>query len=100
MEAGPGFALLSTMVASFAEMGITTVFEGIEEGWQLELAEKSGASMVQGYVLARPELVPASFSVFRKTSSEAGPDRAVVAAPPAPAQSARPVRAFGRRTRS
>lgn len=56
METGPGFALLSTMVSAFEEQGIKTVFEGIEELWQLELAEKSGASMVQGYVLARPEI--------------------------------------------
>ena len=56
METGPGFALLSTMVSAFTEQGIKTVFEGIEESWQLELAEKSGASMVQGYVLARPQI--------------------------------------------
>ena len=62
MDSGPGYALLTTMVSTFAEQGIRTVFEGIEEGWQLELAEKSGASMVQGFVLARPELAPTSFS--------------------------------------
>ena len=66
MESGPGFALLHAMVATFAEQGIETVFEGIEEGWQLELAERSGASMVQGYVLARPEIAPTSFAQFRQ----------------------------------
>ncbi|RUZ52594.1 EAL domain-containing protein, partial [Mesorhizobium sp. M7A.F.Ca.US.003.02.2.1] len=66
MESGAGFALLTTMVKNFEEQGIHTVFEGIEEGWQLELAEKSGASMVQGFVLARPELAPTSFGVFDK----------------------------------
>ena len=65
MDTGPGFALLSAMVSTFAEQGIRTVFEGIEEGWQLELAEKSGASMVQGFVLARPELAPTEFLRFR-----------------------------------
>ncbi len=64
MDSGAGFALLTTMVHTFEEQGIRTVFEGIEEGWQLDLAEKSGASMVQGYVLARPELAPTSFRVF------------------------------------
>ena len=64
MESGPGFALLSAMVDTFAARGISTVFEGIEEGWQLDLAERSGASMVQGFVLARPELAPTRFSVF------------------------------------
>ena len=70
MESGPGFALLSTMVSQFAGRGISTVFEGIEEGWQLDLAERSGASMVQGYVLARPELAPTSFAVFRSGRPE------------------------------
>ncbi len=101
MESGPGFALLAAMVSTFAAQGIRTVFEGIEEGWQLELAEKSGASMVQGYALARPELAPTSFSVFRSQGANAGPD--VSAAPlaqprPNPARSAtRPARSFGRR---
>jgi len=62
METGPGFALLAAMVSSFGDQGIETVFEGIEEGWQLELAEKAGASMAQGFVLARPEIVPAVFA--------------------------------------
>jgi len=60
MESGAGFALLTAMVKSFEEQGIHTVFEGIEENWQLELAEKSGASMVQGFVLARPEIASLS----------------------------------------
>ncbi|WP_442582739.1 EAL domain-containing protein [Mesorhizobium sp. ASY16-5R] len=64
MESGPGFGLLSAMVEIFTGRGITTVFEGIEENWQLELAERSGASMVQGYVLARPEIAPTSFASF------------------------------------
>jgi EAL domain-containing protein (putative c-di-GMP-specific phosphodiesterase class I) len=64
MDSGPGFGLLSAMVEIFAGQGIETVFEGIEETWQLDLAEKSGASMVQGFVLARPELVPTSFATF------------------------------------
>jgi EAL domain-containing protein (putative c-di-GMP-specific phosphodiesterase class I) len=68
MDSGPGFALLSTMVQTFAGQGIATVFEGIEESWQLDLAERSGASMVQGYVLARPEIVPTRFAIFRSAS--------------------------------
>ena len=67
MDSKPGFALLSVMVETFASRGIKTVFEGIEEPWQLDLAEQSGAHMVQGYVLARPELAPTSFSVFART---------------------------------
>lgn len=64
MESGAGFALLKTMVATFNDQGIKTVFEGIEETWQLDLAEESGASMVQGYVLARPQLAPTEFGIF------------------------------------
>jgi EAL domain-containing protein (putative c-di-GMP-specific phosphodiesterase class I) len=66
MESGPGFSLLTTMVERFEAQGIRTVFEGIEENWQLELAEKSGASMVQGFVLARPALVPHQFRAVPK----------------------------------
>lgn len=62
MDSGPGYALLATMVSTFAEQGIRTVFEGIEESWQVELAEKTGVTMVQGFALARPELAPADFS--------------------------------------
>ncbi|NGN41211.1 EAL domain-containing protein [Mesorhizobium sp. CGMCC 1.15528] len=67
METGAGFALLTSMVENFAEQGIMTVFEGIEEGWQLDLAERSGASMVQGFVLARPETVVAVASPLPET---------------------------------
>ena len=101
MESGVGFALLATMVRTFEDQGIRTVFEGIEEGWQLDLAEKSGASMVQGYVLARPELAPTSFRVFAEVA------RPVVVPPPneppsaaVPAHGGRPARAFGRRVAS
>ncbi|MEO4001283.1 EAL domain-containing protein [Mesorhizobium sp. CAU 1732] len=66
MDSRPGFALLKVMVDQFAARGIKTVFEGIEEPWQLELAEESGAHMVQGYILARPEIAPTSFSSFRR----------------------------------
>lgn len=62
MDSGPGYALLATMVSTFAAEGIRAVFEGIEEGWQVELAEKAGVDMVQGFGLARPEIVPADFS--------------------------------------
>jgi len=62
MESGPGYGLLATMVNMFNQQGIVTVFEGLEHNWQLELAERAGAIMVQGYVLARPEVVPTDFA--------------------------------------
>ena len=98
MESGAGFALLTSMVKSFEEQGIRTVFEGIEESWQLELAEKSGASMVQGFVLARPELAPTSFRVFEKNRQArvAAIDTAAPAPSPGP-HAGRPAKAFGRK---
>jgi EAL domain-containing protein (putative c-di-GMP-specific phosphodiesterase class I) len=99
MESGPGFALLHAMVTTFAEQGIQTVFEGIEEGWQLELAERSGASMVQGYALARPELAPTSFAQFRR-DGDGGPAEQPDGAEPADRSTHRPharQRSFGRR---
>lgn len=111
MDSRPGFALLSVMVDTFADRGIKTVFEGIEEGWQLDLAEKSGAHMVQGYVLARPELAPTSFAVFARGGTSHAPasgydpmetgfsarysDRDRIAAP---TQRRPAARVFGRRT--
>ena len=74
MESGAGYRLLTTMVSTFAEQGIRTVFEGIEESWQLELAERSGAAMVQGYALARPEIAPTRFSVFQPNLRPAAPE--------------------------
>jgi len=64
MNSRPGNALLEAMVADFRAKGIINLFEGIEEPWQLELAEKCGVDMVQGYVLARPEIVPVNFAMF------------------------------------
>jgi len=101
MESGPGFALLRAMVSTFAEQGIQTVFEGIEESWQLELAERSGATLVQGYVLARPEIAsPTAFAQFRQAESDVGPLRAPAAAPTIGEPERKPHaprRSFGRR---
>ena len=73
MEFGAGFALLTTMVTSFEQQGIRTVFEGIEEGWQLELAEKSGSLDGAGFRAGRPELAPTSFRVFGKDAQRLSP---------------------------
>lgn len=70
METGAGFALLKEMVSNFEDKGIRTVFEGLEESWQLQLAERSGASMVQGFVLALPQVIPASFTQYEPVLSE------------------------------
>jgi EAL domain-containing protein (putative c-di-GMP-specific phosphodiesterase class I) len=100
METGPGFALLHAMVTTFTDQGIETVFEGIEEGWQLELAERCGATLVQGYALARPELAPTSFARFRQAEGERAPASKAGTATAAPEPVRRPhhpQRSFGRR---
>ncbi|MER2533535.1 MAG: EAL domain-containing protein [Rhizobiaceae bacterium] len=102
MESGPGLALLTTMVRAFEEQSIRTVFEGIEDAGQIELAERAGTSMIQGYALARPQIVPADFTLYDSSP--------LVAAGPTPQErrrdekpslpgvaSRRPVRSFGRR---
>jgi EAL domain-containing protein (putative c-di-GMP-specific phosphodiesterase class I) len=101
MASGPGAALLKVMVTQFSDSGALTVFEGIEEGWQLELAESCGAAMVQGYVLARPQTVPAVFSRFAGEGRTGGPDdrpRQVAHAPALAAATKNPARQpFGKR---
>ncbi len=101
MESGPGYALLTEMVSSFSAQSIRTVFEGIEEGWQLELAERSGASMVQGYALARPVLATAEFPKFDGAPQQQGrtgsDDPTTMRAAPRPAGGPRKGRNFGRR---
>ncbi len=104
MASGPGFGLLAAMVENFAGQGIVTVFEGIEENWQLDLAERAGASMVQGYVLARPEIAsPTLFQAFagiRAETAEIGEIRSTASVSedrPAAMPRGRAARTFGRR---
>ena len=99
MESGAGFALLMTMVEAFEGRGIRTVFEGIEESWQLDLAEKSGASMVQGYVLAKPEIAPTSFRALTRTMQALEAHHQPSPEPDGngPSPPARPGKTFGKR---
>ncbi len=69
MTSPPGVATLRAMVSRFREQGIDTVFEGIEEGWQLDIAAEVETSMVQGFVLARPELAPTSFRLDARSAT-------------------------------
>jgi EAL domain-containing protein (putative c-di-GMP-specific phosphodiesterase class I) len=45
------------LVARFHSAGIQVAVEGIETAQQLEIARKSGADLLQGYHLARPEFM-------------------------------------------
>jgi len=58
LETSEGFALLQTMVRQFRENGIMTLFEGLEEHWQVAACRQLGVRLLQGFVLARPELAP------------------------------------------
>ena len=64
LETPAGYNLLASMVNQFHDRNIETLFEGLEERWQLELAEQMGVDYAQGFVLARPELAPANFAEF------------------------------------
>lgn len=101
MDTRPGIALLRVMVQEFSSRGIGIVFEGIEERWQLEIAEQAGAEMVQGYVLARPELAPECFAGFEIAAAapDASPAHGAVEAAQAtvPARPGGAQRTFGRR---
>ena len=60
-ETSAGMGLLKLMVSQFIERGITVLFEGLEEDHQIEFCQKTGVQLMQGYVLARPEIVPRTF---------------------------------------
>lgn len=92
MESHPGIALLKTMVGTFRDMGIKTVFEGLEEVRQLDIAYECGVDLVQGFILSRPELVPIDIA-------EAAPEIIVASGPETlvAATQTKPSRPFGRR---
>lgn len=71
METAAGYGLLTAMVSTFSREEILTVFEGVEDHEQIELAERSGVAMVQGFALARPQLAPGRFPA-RSAPTQAG----------------------------
>lgn len=106
MASSAGAALLKAMVSSFRDQGIESIFEGLEEGWQLEVAERCEVSMVQGYVLARPQIVPVNFSQFVRDGERVDPHVMFEVSEPAGTETpaahhqmrgVRPARPFGRR---
>lgn len=77
MNTAAGTDLLIDMVETFRAWGILTLFEGLEEGWQLDIAVKCKVDFVQGFVLAKPVTVPADFEIFRQgKGGRRKPDRA------------------------
>ncbi|AKH99458.1 EAL domain-containing protein [Hoeflea sp. IMCC20628] len=60
-ETSAGMGLLKLMVEQFLARGITVLFEGLEEDHQVEFCQQIGVPLMQGYALARPEIVPRTF---------------------------------------
>lgn len=101
METSQGYSVLATLVKTFEDRGIQTVFEGIEDEWQIDLAHRAGVSMLQGYALARPQLaVPRMAPVAIEDEIPilpVLPDEDFELAQPAPARATRSERTFGKR---
>lgn len=114
-ETSAGMSLLKVMVDQFVARGITVLFEGLEEDPQVQFCQEIGVGLMQGYVLARPEIVPTSFNERfpepgpAETAGASRPNRvpalaqrtvADQVAPFArPSAAPRRAAAFGRRTR-
>lgn len=102
MRDSTGFALLKVMVEQFMERGIQPIFEGLEELSQVELCQELGVPLMQGYILARPEIAPTSFNrtypePFEYVRPQAAAQRSIARnATPAFGAGRRPA-AFGKR---
>lgn len=99
-----GVEILTDLVTRFRKEGITTLFEGLEEVWQIDLCQEIGSDLLQGFALARPAAPSSLFNErfppepefqTRGARTETGepPPVSPVAAPAGP-PAARP---FGRR---
>jgi EAL domain-containing protein (putative c-di-GMP-specific phosphodiesterase class I) len=65
MDSGAaGADLLKDMIQMFSDRGITTLFEGIEFGWQLDLAVECGVEFVQGLCWRDHKQCPLIFMIF------------------------------------
>jgi EAL domain-containing protein (putative c-di-GMP-specific phosphodiesterase class I) len=113
-ETSAGMGLLKLMVDQFIDKGITVLFEGLEEDHQVEFCNRVGVQLMQGYALARPEIVPTTFGErFPETRDTPQAPGAIAAPAPSPKPAvapdpehavptfARPRRAaaFGKRSR-
>lgn len=63
-DTSAGVGLLASLVERFHAAGVTTVFEGIEETSQLDVARHCGADLAQGFALARPTLEPTATDII------------------------------------
>lgn len=70
MEHASGLTELKKLIEHFHSLRIDVVLEGLEEMWQIEMAEAAGADMVQGFAAAVPRLAPADFSEWFENDKE------------------------------
>ncbi|UDF28660.1 UNVERIFIED_ORG: EAL domain-containing protein [Roseateles sp. XES5] len=97
-ENSAGLALLRVVVSQFAAKSIRAIVAGIEEPDMLALCREMGGPLLQGYLLARPELAPTSFNQTFPEHADT-PAQAVAETSAAGTESrvVRPLRQFGRR---
>ena len=97
-ENSAGLALLRIVVGQLAQKGISAIVAGIEEPEMIALCREMGGPLMQGYLLARPEIAPTSFNTAFPETGEP-PSRMPAEAPHAPAETRpqRPARQFCRR---
>ncbi|MCF3642335.1 EAL domain-containing protein [Rhizobium sp. TRM95111] len=62
-ENSAGATLLRLAVEQLRRLGTEAVLAGVEETWQLALADEIDRPLVQGYLLGRPELAPTTFDL-------------------------------------
>ena len=72
MATSEGLALLKAMVRHFRDRGIQTLFEGLEEHWQIAACRDLGVRLMQGYALATPRIVPARTDIEQRDAEVPG----------------------------
>lgn len=70
MERATGLGEIKKLIEHFHALRIDVVLEGLEEMWQIEMAEAAGADLVQGFAAAVPRIAPADFSEWFQDSTE------------------------------
>ncbi len=101
-ENSAGLALLRVVIGQFAQKGIRAIVAGIEEPDRLALCRQMGGPLMQGYLLARPEIAPTTFDLTFPQQVEEGAQapaepHAAGLAPASETRTVRPPRQFGRR---
>ncbi len=73
METDAGIELLRDIVNRFRARRITTLFEGLEHAWQVDVAHALKVDLMQGYALAKPKSLPFDFNALFPEEDQGGP---------------------------